>query len=53
MYAVEHDLKSRQSDEVMREYLEDINPTMRAVGLKFPSPERIGVELPNGVDLSV
>ena len=52
-YAVEHGLKQRQSDEVMREYVEDIKPTMRAVGLRFPAPEQIGLELPADLDLTV
>ncbi len=52
-YAVEHGLKRRQSDEVMREYVEDIKPTMRAVGLKFPPRDQIGLELPPDLDLTV
>jgi ring-1,2-phenylacetyl-CoA epoxidase subunit PaaA len=52
-YAVEHGLKERQSDEVMKEYVEDIKPTMRAVGLKFPPPDQIGLELPTDIDLTV
>ena len=52
-YAVEHGLKRRQSDEVMKEYVEDIKPTMRAVGLRFPPRGEIGLELPNDIDLTV
>ncbi len=52
-YAVEHGLKRRQSDEVMNEYVEDIKPTMRTVGLKFPPPETIGLELPKDIDFAV
>jgi ring-1,2-phenylacetyl-CoA epoxidase subunit PaaA len=52
-YAVEMGLKRRQSDEVMREYVADIKPTMRAVGLKFPPPEQIDLELPPDLDLTV
>jgi len=52
-YAVEHGLKQRQSDEVMKEYVEDIKPTMRAVGLKFPPAEQIGLELPTDIDFVI
>jgi ring-1,2-phenylacetyl-CoA epoxidase subunit PaaA len=52
-YAVDHGLKKRQSDEVMKEYVEDIKPTMRAVGLKFPPRDQIGLELPADLDLTV
>ncbi|MFI5266233.1 MAG: hypothetical protein ACHQ7M_02535, partial [Chloroflexota bacterium] len=52
-YAVKHGLKKRESDEVMREYVEDIKPTMRAVGLKFPRPEQIGLELPADLDFAI
>jgi 1,2-phenylacetyl-CoA epoxidase catalytic subunit len=52
-YAVEHGLKARQSDEVMREYLDDIRPTMKAVGLNFPPGDKIGVALPADANLQV
>lgn len=52
-YAVEHGLKRRQSDEVVREYVADIKPTMRIVGLKFPPRDTIGLELPEDLDLTV
>ena len=52
-YAVEHGLKKRESDEVMKEYVKDVRPTMRAVGLQFPPAEQIGFELPADLDLTV
>jgi len=37
----------------MKEYVEDIKPTMRAIGLKFPPPEQIGLELPSDIDFVI
>ena len=45
-FAIEVGLKKRDSGEVMKEFLEDIKPTMRACGLVFPPPETTGIELP-------
>ncbi|MGH7149335.1 MAG: Phenylacetic acid catabolic protein [Planctomycetota bacterium] len=47
--AIESGLKGRDSGEVMKEFLEDIKPTMRACGLAFPPREAVGVELPPDV----
>ena len=47
--AIEAGLKGRDSGEVMKEFLEDIKPTMRACGLAFPPREAVGVELPPDV----
>jgi 1,2-phenylacetyl-CoA epoxidase catalytic subunit len=52
-YAVEVGLKTRDSASVMQQFLDDIKPTMRACGLHFPPRDRVGVELFDGVDLSL
>jgi hypothetical protein len=46
-------LKSRDSGEVMQDFLNQLKPAMRACGLKFPPRERIDVELPEKIDLSL
>jgi 1,2-phenylacetyl-CoA epoxidase catalytic subunit/(2Fe-2S) ferredoxin len=52
-FAIEVGLKTRDSAAVMQQFLDDIKPTMRAAGLRFPAAERVGVELFEGVDLSL
>jgi len=37
----------------MKEYVKDVKPTMRAVGLQFPPAEQIGLDLPADLDLTV
>jgi 1,2-phenylacetyl-CoA epoxidase catalytic subunit len=51
--AMEMGLKSRDSGAVMQDFLNQLKPAMRACGLKFPPRERIDVELPEKVDLSL
>lgn len=46
-------LKTRDSGEVMQDFLNDIKPAMRACGLIFPSRESTGIEFPASVDLSL
>ena len=50
-YAVEHGLKARESHIVMQDYVDEIKPTMKAVGLRFPPPDQIGLELPPELSL--
>ncbi|GIX48999.1 MAG: hypothetical protein KatS3mg131_3210 [Candidatus Tectimicrobiota bacterium] len=50
-YAIAMGLKTRDSGEIMQDFLNDIKPTMVACGLQFPPPEALGVELPPQVDL--
>ena len=52
-YAVETGLKRRDSGAVMRDYVEDLKPLMAACGLRFPSPEQLGVEIPVDIHLTL
>jgi ring-1,2-phenylacetyl-CoA epoxidase subunit PaaA len=52
-YAVEVGLKTRESGEVMQDYINNIKPVMRACRLRFPPKNRVGVELPKGIDLKL
>jgi ring-1,2-phenylacetyl-CoA epoxidase subunit PaaA len=52
-YALEHGLKQRPSEDVMQEYIADVKPTMRAVGLRFPARERMSLDLPSELDLAL
>ncbi|MBI4525177.1 MAG: phenylacetate-CoA oxygenase subunit PaaI [Deltaproteobacteria bacterium] len=52
-YAVRVGLKNKESGEVMQDYINDIKPVMRECGLKFPPKNRIGAELPKGIDLAL
>lgn len=45
------DLKARDSGLVMRDYVEDLKPTMGACGLRFPPPDRLGAEVDASIDL--
>ena len=51
--AIELGLKSRDSGAVMQDFLNQIKPTMRSCGLRFPPRESLEVELPEKVDLSL
>jgi ring-1,2-phenylacetyl-CoA epoxidase subunit PaaA len=51
--AIEMGLKTRDSGAVMQDFLDDIKPTMRACGLKFPPMAEIGIEFAAGTDLSL
>jgi 1,2-phenylacetyl-CoA epoxidase catalytic subunit len=51
--AIELGLKSRDSGEVMQDFLNQLKPAMRACGLTFPPRERMDVELPDKLDLSL
>lgn len=52
-FAVEAGLKTRDSGQVMQDFLNDIKPTMVACSLTFPPRNRFGVELPPEIDLSL
>ncbi|HZI93022.1 MAG TPA: ferritin-like fold-containing protein [Patescibacteria group bacterium] len=51
--AIEMGLKTRDSGEVMQAFLDDIKPTMRQCGLRFPKAAEMGIEFAKGVDLSL
>lgn len=50
-YAIAAGLKTRDSGEVMQDFINDIKPTMLACGLRFPEREKIGIEMPADIDL--
>lgn len=52
-YAVEAGLKKRDSGEVMQDFLDDIKPAVKASGLVFPDPAKIGLVVPPGLDFSL
>jgi ring-1,2-phenylacetyl-CoA epoxidase subunit PaaA len=52
-FAIAAGLKTRDSGEVMQDYLNDLKPTMKACGLHFPEREKIGIEMPADIDLSL
>ncbi|HKG20525.1 MAG TPA: hypothetical protein VKC34_01385, partial [Blastocatellia bacterium] len=52
-FAIEAGLKTRDSGEVMQDFIDDIKPAMIDCGLRFPTPGQIGIEMPDGVDLSL
>jgi hypothetical protein len=37
----------------MQDFINDIKPAMAACGLRFPSPEQMGIEMPEGIDLTL
>lgn len=49
--AVELGLKARPAADVIRDYLRDLQPAMEACGLRFPSRERLGLDLPDDVPI--
>jgi len=51
--AIELGLKSRDSGEVMQDFLNQLKPAIRACGLTFPPRERMDVELPEKIDLTL
>jgi ring-1,2-phenylacetyl-CoA epoxidase subunit PaaA len=52
-FAISSGLKTRDSGEVMQDFINDIKPTMIACGLQFPEREKIGIEMPDGIDLQL
>jgi hypothetical protein len=52
-FAIDAGLKTRDSGKVMEDFINDIKPTMKACGLHFPKREKIGIEMPDEIDLSL
>ena len=52
-FAIDAGLKTRDSGEVMQDFINDIKSSMAECGLRFPSPDQIGIEMPDNVDLSL
>jgi 1,2-phenylacetyl-CoA epoxidase catalytic subunit len=50
--AIELGLRQRDSAEVIREYLAELGPVVKACGLRLPSRAQIGLELPDGIGLA-
>ncbi|PYQ16160.1 MAG: hypothetical protein DMF80_06040 [Acidobacteria bacterium] len=51
-FAIEHGLKKRDSGECMKDFIEDIRPSVRDAGLRFPRPASLKMELPDDIDWS-
>jgi 1,2-phenylacetyl-CoA epoxidase catalytic subunit len=51
-YAISVGLKKRDSGEVLQDFANDIKPAVKACGLTFPDPGKIGLEAP-GIDWSL
>jgi 1,2-phenylacetyl-CoA epoxidase catalytic subunit len=49
-YAIAVGLKKRDSGECMKDYVRDILPAAREAGLRLPSRECLGIELPPDID---
>ena len=49
-YAISVGLKKRDSGAVMRDFLADIRPAVKACGVRFPDPKAIGLECPADLD---
>lgn len=52
-FAIAEGLKTRDSGDVMKDFINDIKPTMKACGLRFPDRQTIGIEMPDEIDLSL
>ncbi len=52
-YAIGAGLKKRDSGAVMQDFLEDIKPAVKACGLTFPDPNKLGLEAPKELDWSL
>jgi 1,2-phenylacetyl-CoA epoxidase catalytic subunit len=50
--AIELGLRQRDSAEVIRDYLAELVPVMRACGLRLPSRAQIGLDLPADIGLA-
>jgi len=51
-YAIEHGIKRRDSGECMKDFIEDIRPSVHAAGLRFPGAGALKMELPPDIDWS-
>jgi len=52
-YAIEVGLKGRDAGEVMKDFIADIKPAVLAAGLVIPDLRTLGIEAPEGMDLSL
>jgi 1,2-phenylacetyl-CoA epoxidase catalytic subunit len=52
-YAASVGLKKREAGAVVRDFVDDIKPAVRAGGLRFPDPASLAMDLPSGIDWSV
>jgi 1,2-phenylacetyl-CoA epoxidase catalytic subunit len=52
-YAIEAGLKKRDSGAVMQDFLDDIKPAVKACGLTFPDPKKLGLDTPATLDWSL
>jgi 1,2-phenylacetyl-CoA epoxidase catalytic subunit len=52
-YAVDVGLKKRGAAEVMQDFINDIKPAVKASGLVFPDPKKIGLVVPDTLDFSL
>lgn len=52
-YAIEVGLKKRDAALVMQDFIDDIKPAVKACGLSFPALSSIGIDAPEGLDLSL
>jgi ring-1,2-phenylacetyl-CoA epoxidase subunit PaaA len=52
-FAIAAGLKTRDSGEVMQDFINDIKGTMVACGLHFPEPQKIGIAMPEDIDLNL
>ncbi|HLU65027.1 MAG TPA: Phenylacetic acid catabolic protein [Kofleriaceae bacterium] len=50
--AIELGLRRRDSAEVIRDYLADLEPTVEACGLRLPARAQLGLELPDHLGLA-
>jgi 1,2-phenylacetyl-CoA epoxidase catalytic subunit len=51
-FAIEQGLKKRDSGECMKDFIEDIRPSVHSAGLRFPEPATLNMELPGDIDWS-
>lgn len=52
-YAIAQGLKKRDSGEIMQDFVNDIKPAVRALGVRFPDLAKIGLECPADLDWSL
>jgi 1,2-phenylacetyl-CoA epoxidase catalytic subunit len=51
-FAIDQGLKKRDSGECMKDFIEDIRPSVHPAGLRFPDPASLRMELPANIDWS-
>jgi 1,2-phenylacetyl-CoA epoxidase catalytic subunit len=52
-YALAAGLKRRAAAVVMRDFVDDLKPTLRLTGLAFPAPQVLDAALPDGLDFTL